>query len=340
MGIKGKKNTPITARINAGLFNQKKGVTEPLLGVGPAGVYGDNQTKDIPSPSKKRGYAKRSPLKQVGVNVLKSNSTGDQIVKGKKITTSVNTDDYDGSGGYASDEDWTKFLATDAGKEYTKKNTKQVETGESEPDTVIPGATTETNEFTPTQTRDKNDAMSPWRVRQQSRSIKKSGKDVRQSKIKAAKLAASGGGRIDEDGNFQETTKLKGKARRKVVRAARKKAKVEENSAELNAFDKNMTARTRQVEMSSDPLGKSGTFDSASRDMELPDASTTYDGQKTIIEDGGIKKPRPKVKAASTLTPAGIKSSGLGDEEIPTLALKTKSPMKKRGYGMKKPLYK
>ena len=52
MGTKGKKNTPITARVNAGLFNQKKGITEPLLNVGPAGVYGDNQTKDIPSPSK------------------------------------------------------------------------------------------------------------------------------------------------------------------------------------------------------------------------------------------------------------------------------------------------
>ena len=64
MGTKGKKNTPITARINSGLFNQKKGITEPLLGVGPAGVYGNNQTKDIPSPSKMRGYAKRSPLKQ------------------------------------------------------------------------------------------------------------------------------------------------------------------------------------------------------------------------------------------------------------------------------------
>ena len=328
MGTKGKKNTPITARINSGLFNQKKGITEPLLNVGPAGVYGDNQTKDIPSPSKKRGYAKRSPLKKVGVNVVKSESTGDQIVKGKKITKAVNTDDYDGSGGYASNEDWTKFLATDAGKEYTKKNTKQVETGESEPDTVIPGATTETNEFTPTQTRDKNDAMSPWRVRQQSRSIKKSGKDVRQSQNKLDKTnrRLAGMDKADKVVGNRKYDKLM--------------SKFNENTNELDAFNKNMTARTRQVEMSSDPLGKSGTFDSASRDMELPDASKTYAGQKTIIDEDGIKKPRPKVKEASTLTPAGIKSSGLGNEEIPTLALKTKSPMKKRGYGMKKPLYK
>ena len=31
MGTKGKKNIPITARVESGLFNQKKGVREPLL---------------------------------------------------------------------------------------------------------------------------------------------------------------------------------------------------------------------------------------------------------------------------------------------------------------------
>ena len=65
MGTQGKKNTPITARVSTGLFNQKKGVTEPLLNVGQAGVHGNNQTRDIPSPSKMKGYAmKASPFKQ------------------------------------------------------------------------------------------------------------------------------------------------------------------------------------------------------------------------------------------------------------------------------------
>lgn len=60
------KNTPITARVSTGLFNKKKGVTEPLLNVGQAGVHGNNQTRDIPSPSKIKGYAmKSSPFKQV-----------------------------------------------------------------------------------------------------------------------------------------------------------------------------------------------------------------------------------------------------------------------------------
>ena len=94
MGTKGKKNVPITARVNAGLFNQKKGITEPLLNVGPAGVYGDNQTKDIPSPSKKRGYsmAKKkvdSPIKQVNTNVitLGEDTEGTEGTEDKKVYT-------------------------------------------------------------------------------------------------------------------------------------------------------------------------------------------------------------------------------------------------------------
>lgn len=307
MGTKGKKNIPITARVESGLFNQKKGVKEPLLNVGPAGVHGDNQTRDIPSPSKLRGYSMKkkieSPIKQK-VGVLESESTGDKIVKGKKITRNKTFADLEAEG----------ITVTDEMKQWAKDNPNvprdQVDTGQSEPDEVIPGD--EKEKFTATQTRDKMDAMSPWRVRQQSRSIKKSGKDVRQAKIKAAKLAASGGGRIDKDGNFQKTEKLKGKKRREAVRNARKKAKVEENYAELDAFNKNMTARTRQVEMSKDPL-KTGTFDSASRDMELPDVSKTYEGQKAVIKAGGVVVESPNEKSSPNF-------------------FKSKSPMKKNYF--------
>ena len=71
-----------------------------------------------------------------------------------------------------------------------------------------------------------------------------------------------------------------------------------------------MTARTRQVEMSKDPL-KTGTFDSASRNMELYDASKTYEGQKTVIEAGGVK--------------------GNGKKSSPNF-FKSKSPMKKNYF--------
>ena len=42
-------------------------------------------------------------------------------------TTPGEVDDYDGSGGYMSDEDWTKFLDSDQGQEYTKKYSPQEE---------------------------------------------------------------------------------------------------------------------------------------------------------------------------------------------------------------------
>ena len=321
MGTKGQKNTPITARVNAGLFNQKKGITEPLLNVGPAGVYGDNQTKDIPSPSKKRGYsmAKKkvdSPIKQaaeVGVNVLESSSTGDQIVEGKKIKRNKTFADLEAEG----------ITVTPEMRQWSKDNPTavrdQVETGETGPDTVVPGTTTETEEFTPTQTRDTNDAMSPWRVRQQSRSVKKSGKDVRQSQNKL-------------DATNRKLKKLKDAGITSGRKFDRLKSKFTENTNELDAFNKNMTARTRQVEMSSDPLGKNGTFESSTRNMDLVDADTTYEGQKKIIKDGGVRKKRPIVKAVNELTPAGIvePKTVLG-KSTPSF-FKTKSPMKKNYF--------
>ena len=292
MGTKGKKNIPITARVESGLFNQKKGVKEPLLNVGPAGVHGDNQTRDIPSPSKLRGYSMKkkteSPIKQK-VGVLESESTGDQIVKGKKITRNKTFADLEAEG----------ITVTDEMKQWAKDNPNvprdQVDTGQSEPDEVIPGD--EKEKFTATQTRDKMDAMSPWRVRQQSRSIKKSGKDVRQSQNKL-------------DATNRKLKKLSDAGITSGRKFDRLTAKQTENTNELDAFNKNMTARTRQVEMSKDPL-KTGTFDSASRDMELYDASKTYEGQKTVIEAGGVKA-------------TGKKSS-------PNF-FKSKSPMKKNYF--------
>ncbi len=294
MGTKGKKNIPITARVESGLFNQKKGVKEPLLNVGPAGVHGDNQTRDIPSPSKLRGYSMKkkteSPIKQK-VGVLESESTGDKIVKGKKITRNKTFADLEAEG----------ITVTDEMKQWAKDNPNvprdQVDTGQSEPDEVIPGD--EKEKFTATQTRDKMDAMSPWRVRQQSRSIKKSGKDVRQSQNKL-------------DATNRKLKKLSDAGITSGRKFDRLTAKQTENTNELDAFNKNMTARTRQVEMSKDPL-KTGTFDSASRDMELPDVSKTYEGQKTVIKAGGV-----------AVTPPDKKSS-------PNF-FKSKSPMKKNYF--------
>ena len=92
------KNTPITARVSTGLFNKKKGVTEPLLNVGKAGVHGNNQTRDIPSPSKIKGYAmKSSPFKQKMVDgkpvEAKIKSAGQRIIE--ETPGKPGSDNYD-----------------------------------------------------------------------------------------------------------------------------------------------------------------------------------------------------------------------------------------------------
>ena len=332
MGTKGQKNTPITARVNAGLFNQKKGITEPLLNVGPAGVYGDNQTKDIPSPSKKRGYsmAKKkvdSPIRQVNTNVitLGEDTEGTEGTEDTTVYTPPTTTP-EGDAAYAKLTQAEKD-AQDA--KYIEKNTKIIP-GDKGSDPV---EGLDDVGSIPIKTKDTNDAMSPWRVRQQSRSIKKSARDIRRSKIKSAKLDASGGGKIDEDGNFQETTKLKGKARREAVRDARKKAKVEENYMEKDAFDKNMTARTRQVEMSSDPLGKTGTFKSAERNLDKGDLTTEQQDtrNKEEIKVKKIKEAAAKEKAKRE---ADAKTAGNTSVAMKTANnfFKTRSPMKKNYF--------
>jgi hypothetical protein len=134
MGIKGSKNTPITARINTGLFNQKKGVKEPLLDVGPAGVYGNNQTKDIPSPSKMKGYSmKASPFKQKAELkdpvVTKSTKTDIEVVKPVKTDVKRNKTYNDMRKEGASEETINKAKAHNADPANKGEKKKQVNSG-------------------------------------------------------------------------------------------------------------------------------------------------------------------------------------------------------------------
>ena len=134
MGIKGSKNTPITARISTGLFNQKKGVKEPLLDVGPAGVYGNNQTKDIPSPSKMKGYSmKASPFKQKAELkdpvVTKSTKTDIEVVKPVKTDVKRNKTYNDMRKEGASEETINKAKAHNADPANKGEKKKQVNSG-------------------------------------------------------------------------------------------------------------------------------------------------------------------------------------------------------------------
>jgi hypothetical protein len=332
MGTKGQKNTPITARVNAGLFNQKKGITEPLLNVGPAGVYGDNQTKDIPSPSKIKGYSmKASPFKQVNTNVITlgegtegTEGTEETVIKGDKVEKiETDNDKYLKSfeSGFAKDNEGfdniTDYRLNREGKYKDKitpgtKGSDPVE-GVDEADSI------------PIKTKDDNDAMSPWRVRQQSRSIKKSGKDVRQSQNKL-------------DSTDRKLKKLKEAGITSGRKFDRLTSKQTENTRELDAFTKNQTARTRQVEMSSDPLGKNRTFKSAERNLEKGDLTTGEQDTRnkeelkvTKIKEAAAAKAAEAKAIADAKAITDAKAAGNTSPAMKTANnfFKTRSPMKK-----------
>jgi hypothetical protein len=328
MGTKGQKNTPITARVNAGLFNQKKGITEPLLNVGPAGVYGDNQTKDIPSPSKKRGYsmAKKkidSPIKQVNTNVITlgegaEGTEGTEETKVKKPYV-----------GAANDACSAEYIAANGSGACDKYKALSQEKKDAANFDIVPGNKgsdpvegVDDVKSIPIKTKDDNDAMSPWRVRQQSRSIKKSGKDVRQSQNKLDKI-----NRKLTDMDAKDAVP----GNRKFDRLTSKQT---ENTRELDAFTKNQTARTRQVEMSSDPLGKNRTFKSTERNLDKGDLTTEQQDTRNKEEIKANRIKAAAVKAAADKKAAeDAKTKAAGNTSVAMKTannfFKTRSPMKK-----------
>ena len=298
MGTKGSKNTPITARISTGLFNQKKGVKEPLLDVGPAGVRGNNQTKDIPSPSKMKGYSmKASPFKQVndkpvkatevGVNVLKTTTTPDTT---KEVETETTNE-----GGLTgkkenqmSPEAWKAHLAkeTPAGK--AKRKQAEIDRGIRKPDVVtktkkkevVKGKTSSSNNYTSTQTRDKGDAQTSL----DRRNTVRSGKHTARTK-KAAQRKID---RIDR--KTGKTTKT-----RKEQRLARNKTQAEDNLAVSTGENESVKRQSKQnisAKGNGNVKSKSRVVDSS----DQSDANVTANANSYANEGGDEKIVKKKKK--------------------------------------------
>lgn len=256
MGIKGSKNTPITARVSTGLFNKKKGVQEPLLDVGPAGVHGNNQTKDIPSPSKIKGYSmKASPFKQKKDNdspysdenaIQSSNTTksaGSQIItKGKEIKEDVYDTGKSLKGLSQEQLDWRtnkikelggidQYHAKYGSKSKGKKTGGQVGTGKFEDDTVtdIPGETQTT--LGDLEVKGQRGMVAGWEVSQQARKLKRLSDDISDSEKKIGRYQS----RLDK-----HTDPLTGKAKKGHERRFRNATA---NLAESTRNKKNSTSQ-------------------------------------------------------------------------------------------------
>ena len=341
MGTKGKKNTPITARINAGLFNQKKGITEPLLDVGPAGVYGNNQTRDIPSPSKMRGYAKRSPLKQE--NKSKADEGDIKVitnVKGKDTTKEVpgtpGTSNYDAAVAAEGTKqvDPKKITPEMTAKANKKRaDAKAADVAAAKPKTVVVKGEDKKRER-PVQTRDSEDTQTARERSNTVRGGKRMNKKERQSQKKIDRLNRKSGAidpsTIKKDKVTGKDIEGSGtKYDRKKQKNARLMKEAEDNKKLASASSEGAQRQAEQNRSIS--ARKTGTVKSNERNLRESDMSEST--KNTLVDkDLGVGQTNQ-----SNPNPA---SSGVTNEELAgTDKVKSPSP-KKKGFGMKKPLYK
>ena len=184
------KNTPITARVSTGLFNKKKGVTEPLLNVGQAGVHGNNQTKDIPSPSKMKGYAmKSSPFKQKVIDgkpiEVKIKGAGQRIIE--ETAGTPGTANYDAAvaaeGTKQVDPDKiTPEMTIEANKKRAAGNAADALAAKPvKKETIIPGKDIDLKDF---EVEGKRGMVESWEAGSQGRRMKKLSDDISDSEKK------------------------------------------------------------------------------------------------------------------------------------------------------------
>jgi len=350
MGIKGSKNTPITARVSTGLFNQKKGVKEPLLNVGPAGVHGNNQTKDIPSPSKMRGYSmKASPFKQnnddkpvestkVGVNVLKTETAPDTEkevnVPGEEKTRIKTAADVGVSQEEVNAYNMKTYGTLNPTKEGKANNT--IGTGVFKPDTkkkeIVKGETTTSNQFTANKTRDKGDAQTSLDRRNTVRAGKHTARTKKAAQRKVDRNLRRSGAidpstiKKDKDGNAIEGSGKKYNKRDQRLKRQGQQAK--DNLAVSTGENESVKRQSKQN--ISTKSGKD-VLD-AERDMKLSDVGGKT-AQDKAIKEGSVNSSKAinfaeiaKTKATDT-----EKLSGVLPKKTPDF-FKKKSPLKMKYF--------
>jgi hypothetical protein len=314
MGTKGKRNTPITARVNAGLFNQKKGITEPLLNVGPAGVYGDNQTRDIPSPSKIKGYSmKASPFKQkADEGDIKVITPGEDTTKKITVPGTPGTENLDklneGKKDLGPDFKPTQAQTDAANKEVADAKAKDTAAAKpTEKTVVVKGKPRER----PVQTRDAEDTQT---ARERSNTVRGGSRMNRKEKnaaIKEAKAQA----KIDNPDD----------------RKARRKAKLTQAQKDRKLTAASGAGAQRQAEQNrSISARKTGTVKSNERNLRESDMSEST--KNTLVDkDLGVDTTTQTKTNPTEIAGVSQKEIDGVDKKTPGF-FKTKSPMKKNYF--------
>ena len=298
-------NKPITSRVQHA--TDKGMVRQPLLNMGSPvkqKVKLENKAKEVNESVRGMENGK------VGVRNTSTRVEPDKLVKGKEIMKTVNTDTYDGSGGYASDKDWNAFLKTPKGKAYLEKNTKQVGTGTYEPDTYTPGKTSTVSSFGEYKTAIKGDAKKPWHRRQDQRSTKLSTRGVikTQDKIdalsrKKSKLVKKYDTNNDGELDKAERSKVKSKGFLGIGNDARSLSRTENRikayGGQLKGAQGSQNASIKQQEQS---VRYGNKIDLGERGARLSDIGPAGgDKQTEILSNAKMKRSPYKMTPKSPI---------------------------------------
>ena len=331
MGTKGSKNTPITARINTGLFNQKKGVREPLLDVGPAGVYGNNQTQDIPSPSKMRGYSQVSPLKQALSDekpiqaVLGSKSAGTQIIEqGELIPKEASTNRVEKG---SKEEDFYNKNKTRCDKltNEQKLDPKNKCTGfaqERKPDKVtnVPGK--DTIKLEDLEKKGNRGINESWEVGSQGRRMKRLSDDISDQEKKAGRYSDRRAkyGTQDADGNWTAKKGSEKKFRRATSNLDEANRNIEGSRGQYETYSKGVARGASGYHNDTFSVKEKATIGSVSNDInEQVDFLKKNNGDTTDPTD-------------TATNPASTKKDVDSAAEMNSKFFKKKTPLKMKYF--------
>jgi hypothetical protein len=298
-------NKPITSRVQHA--TDKGMVRQPLLNMGSPvkqKVKLENKAKEVNESVRGMENGK------IGVRSTSTRVEPAKLVKGKENMKTVNTDTYDGSGGYASDKDWNAFLKTPKGKAYLEKNTKQVGTGTFAPDTYTPGKTSTVSSFGEYKTALSGDAKKPWHRRQDMRSTKLSTRGVIKTQDKIDKLNRKKNklvAKYDTDKNGELDNKEKSKVKSKgflgIGNDARSLSRTENRikayGGQLKGAQGSQNASVKQQEQS---VRYGNKIDLGERDARLSDIGPAGgDKQTEILSNAKMKRSPYKMMPKSPI---------------------------------------
>jgi len=319
-------NIPITARVNRGLFSQKKSpVQEPLLSVGVAGVYGNNETRTIPAPSKLMS----SPFKQVS----KSKSAGAKILEqqtaaagskgttetitvpgGTKTTTKTVNKPYVGAAKDACSPEFIakngrgacdKYNALPADKKKAG-NTTTIQQTTKEPDTNKtidkPGEKVELRVY------NEGDAMASFGRRQIDRAITHTARKTKRAEIDLAKAKAKAG-QMGNDANGNPITD-----KNKFISKAKDAARLKQAETKAKGFGANAANAVLQSEQSK---SYGGTILGTKLDKSKEE---TLDASRLTAAN------MPSAKAQTSGILGQITGSEAADKTNPTTSTSTSTP--------------